>query len=520
MADTTQAHHDGEAGPFRGSYLPGRVSLGTRRGGTSLPFPHPWNYTEPLRILERYYAGTDGMQGSERHSRYLHVPGFKPILVTRDPAMIRAISAETGAKAGQFDRDTMPSRGIARATGEDTLLYANGEAWKRQKKLAMPPFARATLFQPERFHDFEVTFRQTVRERLGVFASRITEAGSPLRVQLEPEVKAVMLEMLVNCFFGAEVEYGVIRDRFVPALDTVIDHIVRDTVFARFGIPLRALPWMAPRMREVRRAQDAFEELTDIVLEPRRARRGLWSQFESDAPDDALRGNIRVFLAGALEATTSYASWAISHAARDAECQGRVFAEVRQIDAYTPETLDAATNLKCLLDETLRLTPSLYFHPRLATEDTWVEVRDGERIMIPKGTHILLDVWHANRHDDHWGPGMTGFPAREFRAERWKRLASEGKGRNDALHFGFGHGPRFCPGKSLGQLEVALVVGTCIKLFDVRAVNEHNEARAGVSTKPEDGVLVDLTLRGQDSGLGASVAQDPPAAPACPFHSN
>jgi hypothetical protein len=44
-------------------------------------------------------------------------------------------------------------------------------------------------------------------------------------------------------------------------------------------------------------------------------------------------------------------------------------------------------------------------------------------------------------------------------------------------------------------LEVALVVGSFVKLFQFQAVGRENEARAGVSTKPADGVLIDLKLR-------------------------
>src|SRR5206468_2509160 len=101
--------------------------------------------------------------------------------------------------------------------------------------------------------------------------------------------------------------------------------------------------------------------------------RGLWKQFKSDVPDEALRSNIRVFLAGALEATTSYASWAIAHLSRNAAAQEKVYAEVKDIEAYTPEALGRAKYLGHVLNETLRLTPSLYFHPRRATVDTWVE---------------------------------------------------------------------------------------------------------------------------------------------------
>jgi cytochrome P450 len=141
------------------------------------------------------------------------------------------------------------------------------------------------------------------------------------------------------------------------------------------------------------------------------------------------------------------------------------------------------------------LTPSLYFLPRRATADVSVETADGRKLHIPKGTHILLDVWHANRHEDHWGLSATGYPACEFAPERWVKLAEQGRDSKEILHFGFGHGPRVCPGKHLGQLEVALVVGAFVKMFKFRAVSPENHAKAGVSTKPLDGAVVDLELR-------------------------
>jgi cytochrome P450 len=275
----------------------------------------------------------------------------------------------------------------------------------------------------------------------------------------------------------------------------VISHIVRDTVINKLGIPLQWIPSLNREIAETKDARAAFEQLTSLTVAGRKEQKGLWKQFKSDAPDDALRSNIRVFLAGALEATTSYASWAISHLARNSAAQEKVFQEVKDIDDYTPETLERAKYLGHVLNETLRLTPSLYFHPRRATVDKWIEASADEKLMIPKGTHILLDIWHANRHEDHWGVAVLGFPAIEFVPERWEGVAGHRRGTTEQLHFGFGHGPRFCPGKNLGQLEVALVVGACVKLFQFSAVNAENPARAGVSTKPRDGVLVELSLR-------------------------
>ncbi|MGD9854817.1 MAG: cytochrome P450 [Planctomycetaceae bacterium] len=483
--------------PFGGDCRPSRVRwFLRRRGRPALPFPHPWNYAEPIRILETYFWGADDETGAGRHNRYVDFPGFPPVLVTRDPGIIRAILTATGDRAGQFDRDTLPSAGIARATGKDTLLFANGPIWRRQRRVGAAPFGKTALFQPEIFGEFAETFRRTVRQRLDVLRDHLEASGqNSVRIAIEPEIKALMLEMLANCFFGANVAYDELRNVHVPALERIIDHIVRDTVTNRLGIPMSVLARCSSRFAQAETDFARFESLTDHVLAARGSGKGLWKQFKSDAPDEVLRSNIKVFLAGALEATTSYATWAISHLARNLPAQERVFEEVKDIEDYSPERLETARYFGHVLDETLRLTPSLYFLPRRATAETMVATADGRMMRIPGGTHILLDVWHANRHEDHWGVAVTGFPATDFVPERWEQLAEQKRSTKEMLHFGFGHGARVCPGKHLGQLEVGLVVGAFVKLFRFKAVHEENRVKAGVSTKPLDGTLVDLELR-------------------------
>jgi cytochrome P450 len=338
-----------------------------------------------------------------------------------------------------------------------------------------------------------VTFRKTVAERLEVLRARQQATGERItRVELEPEIGVVMLEMLVNNFFGGSVSYEELRARFVPALSGLIDYMVRDTVGHTVRAPFRLL---AGRNAWLTAAKADFETLTDIALAGRRDGHGLWAQFKSDATDEALRSNIRVFLAGALEATTSFAGWTLSHLARAPHIQDRIHDEVKSIDVYDPDNLATAVTLNRALEETLRLTPSLYFLPRRATVDTWVEMADGRRLFIPEGTHVVLDVWHANRCEDFWGTAVTGYTADAFAPERWEVLAGQGRSPKEILHFGFGYGPRVCPGKFLGLLEVGLVVGAFVKIFKFTAVNGQTRAKAGVSTKPADGVLVDLAVR-------------------------
>ena len=478
--------------PFAGDCLPSRVPL-FGFGRPTLPFPHLWNYKEPIKIFETFYWGIENETESGKHNRYLYVAGMPPVLLTREPAVIKAVLAATGDKPGQFDRDTSPTAGIGRATGVDSLLYSNGPMWRRQKTLSVEPFSRSNLFQPEKFHGFEQTFRKTVAERLGALRSyQLTTGQKVVRMELELEIKVVMLEMLVNNFFGGSVSYQELRERYVPALVMLIDHMISDTVAP---VTMRLVGTLTGRNAILKQKSADFETLTDIALAGRAQGLGLWQQFKSDAPDAALRANIRVFLAGAMEATTSFASWAISHLAHAPDVQEQIFQEVKDMEVYDPDNLASAVTLNRVLEETLRLTPALYFLPRRATVDTWIETNDHRKMFMPKGTQLRLDVWHANRCEEFWGTAVSGYPADAFAPDRWNILAKKGITAKDMLHFGFGHGPRFCPGRYLGLLEVGLVVGAFVKLFKFTAVGKTTPAKAGVSTKPADGVLVDLELR-------------------------
>ncbi|MGH7973459.1 MAG: cytochrome P450, partial [Limisphaerales bacterium] len=423
----------------------------------------------------------------------LYVAGWPPVLLTREPAVIKAVLGATGDKPGQFDRDPSPMAGIARQTGADSLLYSNGLLWRTQKRLVAEPFSRSNLFQPEKFQGFEQTFRKTVAKRLDMLRAHQQSSGQKVsRVRLEPEIKVVMLEMLVNNFFGGQVSDSELRNRFVPALERLINHMISDTVAP---VTLSIYRLLAGQNALLKQDAADYETLTDIALSGRAKGLGLWREFKSDAPDEALRSNIRVFLAGAMEATTSFASWAIAHLSHAPKIQEQIYQEVKEMNVYDPENLAAAVTLNRVLEETLRLTPALYFLPRKATVDTWIETADQRKMLIPKGTQLRLDVWHANRCDEFWGTSVTGYPAESFAPERWDFLAKKGISAKDMLHFGFGHGPRFCPGRYLGLLEVGLVVGAFVKIFKFAAVHEETKVKAGVSTKPADGVLVDLELR-------------------------
>jgi cytochrome P450 len=486
--------------PFEGDITPTRVSLFNPFNGRPswALFPHPGNYKVPLDILESVYWGADKETGSGKHVRYVDVPGMGLVLMSRDMQLNRAILTDTGDKAGEFNRATNPSEGIAESTGPKSVLFANGADWAWMRKALASAFGKTGLYQEDVFQSFQKTATPFFEGRIGALREHFTETGkTEFETELDSEIKPIMLEMLTRNFLGTDVDSKTVRDKYIPALEKIIDNLVSRTIYNQ-------VPGLSNLLHPKPEAEyKAYQELTDLVLAARHEKKGAWAHFKPEAVDptraaeydEALESNLKVILAGALEATSSWAGWVTHHLARNPEMQEKIYEEIKDMTEFTPANLEKAPYLNRVLKETLRLTPSLYFLPRRSTENRKVVTADGRTIVIPKDTMILLDIWHQNRHEDHWGIDKTGFPATEFHPERWEAIEANPKEAKNFLHMGFGHGRRVCPGQHLGQMETALVIAGIVKNFKFTAPKPEFSVIAGVSTKAGDRSLVKLQLR-------------------------
>jgi cytochrome P450 len=430
------------------------------------------NFRTPLRILDFVFRDDGDL-------KYLDVPGFPPMLFVRNPELIRTITVET-ALDGAFDRDTLPTQGIGRVVGKENLLYSQGEVWRKHKGAVVRPLGT-----------------KAVEPQLEDLVARVRRSPTNShRMQLEPDIQAVMLNVLVNVLFGAAIPHDELRARYLPAIRNVIAYIMLDTVTNPFGIPIFRLPALTWHHARLKRDWRTFEELVDRVMRTRAEGAGFWPLLTAAGTEKAIRSNVRVFLAGALEATASYISWMLSNLARDPVAQERAYRETLTFTEITPEAREGAVYLQQVLAETLRLNNSLYFLPRVALRDTTVTTSQGT-LTIPANTHIALATYHANRCERYWGVEATGYPATAFAPDRWdaKNMEARGRSSKDNLHFGFGHGPRVCVGKHFSEAEAFVCMVLFLRRFRFRAVRATTEADSGVSTRPRDKVELELSLR-------------------------
>src|SRR5262245_27576855 len=191
--------------PFRGSLKVERLPVFATALST---FRH---FRTPLKILDNVFQGDHDL-------KYLDVPGFPPILFVRDPELIRTITVET-ANQGNFDRDTLPTQGIARVVGGSNLLFAQGETWRKHRVAAARPFGATAVLAPEVYGEMESAVRRAVEPRLEEIAERVRKSPTnTYRMRLESDVKAVMLDVLVNVLFGSAVPHEELKTKYLPAI--------------------------------------------------------------------------------------------------------------------------------------------------------------------------------------------------------------------------------------------------------------------------------------------------------------
>ena len=116
-------------------------------------------------------------------------------------------------------------------------MFSNGPEWQTHRKASAKAFGKTSLFTDQVFESFEQTFRNNVEQRINELKRYFEASGdNEVELALEPEIKCIMMEMLLFNFFGAEVDPTEIREKYIPAIDKVIEHIVRDTIDYQFDL--------------------------------------------------------------------------------------------------------------------------------------------------------------------------------------------------------------------------------------------------------------------------------------------
>ncbi len=408
-----------------------------------------------------------------------------PVLLVNTPGGARRVLQDNHRGYG---KRTVQYAALGLVTGEG-LLTADGEAWRRRRRIAQPAFHHGRL--------------EAVAEQAAVAGATLAstwKAAPGSVVDVDRAALRTMLEVVGRTLFAADLAAD--GERVVEAVDEALQAVV---VRARSPLPAVLPGWLpTPSQRRLRRAVGTLDDACLGVVRRRRAA-GL-----EDADDDVLalllraadaegglderevRDELVTLVIAGHETVASCLTWALLLLARHPCAQHRLAAELDALPTDRPlgwADLPALPYTRAAVDEALRLYPPAWVISRRALED---DVVDG--VAIPAGTLVLLSPWLLHRRAATW-PDPLRFDPDRFTGTGTGTGTGRGAVRGDYVPFGAG--PRLCIGRDVALVQAVLILATLLRGHQVERPDRDGPVRvdALVTLRPRGGLPLRLVPR-------------------------
>jgi cytochrome P450/nitrite reductase/ring-hydroxylating ferredoxin subunit len=353
---------------------------------------------------------------------------------------------------------------ISREMGVSGVFSAEGDSWRRQRRLVMQALDTKHLrqFFPKLG---EVTRRLKAHWDLAAVQGRA--------VDVQKDLMRYTVDVTTSLAFGydmntLEKECEVIQqhlERIFPMVNRRINAPFR--YWHYFKLPSdRALD---QALQAVRHTIGEFitHSRERLAQDPERAQHPtnfleamLAEQQESQAAlsDQEIFGNVFTMLLAGEDTTANTMAWMMHFMCRYPQVQSRMQEEVDTVlrDADVMDDIRLADQLAyvdAVALETMRLkpvAPVLFVEPN---EDV-----DVNGLRLPKGTTVMMPTRYNSTLETNFSA------ADEFKPERWLAGAT-GSIHHRTGFVPFGSGPRLCPGRSLALLEIKTAMSMVCRSF-------------------------------------------------------
>lgn len=344
--------------------------------------------------------------------------------------------------AGNFQKDVF-LRALKRVLGEG-LLTAEGDFWKRQRRLIQPAFHREKI----------ASYGQVMVDRTVELAATWKGRSS---LDLHHEMMQLTSDIVTECLFGTRAgDVGevsacleVLMERYgdpVYLLLPVLDRLPLP-VNERVRTASQRLDRVVRRFVEERRAQGEPAPGRDLLALLLNAR----DEDGSRMSDQQLRDEVLILFLAGHETTALALSWTFYELAKNPLAEAALHEELDRVLPDRDPTLEDLPSLpytEHVVYESLRLHPPAWALGREALEPFEL---GGHH--FDKGAWFWIVPYTLHRDPQH-------FPEPErFRPERF---AQEDPERPRLAFAPFGAGPRACIGKAFAMMEAQLLLATLL----------------------------------------------------------
>jgi cytochrome P450 len=372
-------------------------------------------------------------------------------LIVAAPGLARDVLND---RSDHFVRDRFIRRVFRRSWGQG-IAGAEGEAWQRQRRAAVP------FFRP-----------QAVNRHLAAFALASRMVAEQLESGAETELGRLAARIVARIVLSVLVDARGAEDPDTASVD-LPDYVRRITGFT--ALDLLPLPErLIDRLQGID-SDPAVQRLRMMGTRLARARDGGAQTHDLIALLDGvgpLEDNIRGLFPAAMDTTVAGLGWALYTLARHPEWQERVAAEGRAMgDAVQLDRLEVTRRV---VSEVLRLYPPAPLLARAAGRDMEIA---GHRVR--KGQTVIVAIYALHRHRSQWDDPDTFDPDRFL----------PGRGPYDA-YMPFGTGPRMCIAAHFAQAEIAVVLASVLARLRLEPTGPEPQVSLGVATRSLNGLHV------------------------------
>lgn len=481
------------------------------------------NWREPLGLSTEL----TGKYGSVVRGR---LPTGHELFVVADSEGIDSVLKGTDrGEDSPFEKSELLADPLASFAGRRGMFTNTGGLWARQRK------ELSFFFRPTRIQEGAMAgeMHEVIGARVDDLRRRIADPRrtSPTSVHLDlaDELSDLTLEVLLKTLFHPRTVGPEERARARTAFKEIAAAVPYDIVNP-VNVGISRLPPVTARQLRLRAAYKVMDDLVDRVVHDRvsQPRAGEPDALDSmlDTVDEGrtfreamksgapipreLRDQILTMVLAGHETTAASLSFAFHELARSPDTMQRLRGELERLPPARGDP-DAARRTIMMLahgkelpfmgqvvDETLRLYSPAWAVARRAKTDTYVALRDGKTLFVPKDAQVLMPLFVSQRLDATWGTEKTGFPADKFHPERFDpaNLAAHGLEPADVRFTPFGAGRRVCLGEHFATLETRLILAEFLRAFDVRPENGGDpKLTATIALRIAGGMPATLTLR-------------------------
>lgn len=390
--------------------------------------------------------------------------GFgRKIIFSRDPGFAEYVLQKNQKN---YHKSPIQTEDMAKYLGQG-LLTAEGDLWKKQRRLIQPAFHKKQL----------ANLMDSVRDAILTELQKI-QVGSPM--DIFPVFNDLAFQTVVKSLFSSAVGQKEI-DRLQYITESAQRMLVKELrqpylgwwfslsgqIDKHLGLTGEAREILQELIRERKNSGKKEDDLLDMLLEAR-------YEDGSAMDEEQLIDEILILFTAGHETTSNALTFTCELLARNPEEQEKIAAEVSHAEENSTGTMEFIRSCKYtqqVVEEAMRLYPPAYFIDRVNFEDD-----EYAGMKIPAGSSLLFSLFEIHRHREHWARPQEFDPSRFTEAKT-------------TAYYPFGAGPRKCIGNNFAMYEMILAIAELMKKYRIASVEDDIKIIPLITMKPKGAVL-------------------------------